>query len=212
LVGIPLSGVPSPVSAAPPATKKVKKLSVDALLATFAKMPGLYAKFREEKHMALLAAPLINEGTLHYQNGKLARHTTSPMRSSIVIDQDRIQFGDENGREQLELAGNPVVRLFVDSFVKILAGDKAALERIYDMKFEIVDASARRWKLVLRPKVDPMDKVIDRMELEGTDLVVSRMVVVEKGGDETVTTFTDVDVDRRYSKAEAARLFRVLGK
>jgi hypothetical protein len=136
----------------------------------------------------------------------------APMQSSVVIDADRIQFGDENGREQVELAGNPVVRLFVDSFVKILAGDRGALERIYDMSFTPASDGSGQWKLVLRPKVDPMNKVIDRMELEGTDLVVSKLLMVEKGGDETVTTFNDVDVNRRYSKAEADRVFRVLGK
>jgi hypothetical protein len=38
------------------------------------------------------------------------------------------------------------------------------------------------------------------------------MVVVEVGGDQTVTTFTDVDVARRYAAAEAEQIFRVRGK
>ncbi len=207
-----LSPVASTTASAAPPADRGEKLTVDALLRSFAAMPGLYAKFREEKHMALLAAPLVNEGTLHYAKGKMARHTSKPMRSSLVILGTRLEFGDESGRERLDLAGNPVVQLFVDSFVKILAGDQAALERIYRIRFDTLDATARTWRLVLEPKLDPMDKVIDRLELEGADLVVKKMVVVEIGGDETVTTFFDVDVNHRYGAAEAEKVFRVLGK
>ena len=207
---VAVSGAVSPgVARAAPPTAEQEPVTVDGLLASFSKMPGLYAEFREEKQMALLAAPLVNVGTLHFTKGKLARHTTQPHKSSLVILENRLEFGDESGQEHLDLDGNPVVRLFVDSFVKILAGDRKALDRIYTMGFE---AQGRAWKLVLRPKLDPMDKVIDRLELTGTDLIVERMVVVEKGGDQTVTTFSGVDVKRRYSAAEAAKVFRVPGK
>jgi hypothetical protein len=201
---------PQSASAAPPASKA--SVTVEGLLDAFAKMPGLYVKFREEKQMALLAAPLVNEGTIHFHKGTLARHTTAPMKSSLVIFEDRLEFGDESGREKLDLAGNPVVRLFVDSFTKVLAGDRAAIERIYNVEFTTTDAATRSWKLVLRPKLDPMNKVIARLELVGEDLVMRQMIVLEVGGDQTVTTFSDVDVNRSYSAAEAKRIFRVPGK
>lgn len=210
-VGGVVVAAPQQTVAGPPAKKK-GPATIEGLLDAFANMPGLDAKFREEKHMALLAAPLTNEGTLHFYKGKLARHTTAPMKSSLVIHEDRLEFGDESGREQLDLAGNPVVKLFVDSFTKLLAGDRAAIERIYKVEFSPTDGATQGWKLILRPKLDPMDKVIERMEVEGEGLVLRRMVVVETGGDETVTTFSDVDVNRSYSAAEVKRIFRVPGK
>jgi hypothetical protein len=180
--------------------------SLDALLDGLSTMPGLRAEFREEKRMALLAQPLVNEGTLHFSAGKLARHTSLPMRSSLVIRDGRMEFGDESGSDSLDLDANPVIRLFVDSFVKIFAGDKSALERIYRMEFS---QNADGWKLVLRPKVEPMNKVIDHLELEGRGLVLTRMRVLEVGGDETLTTFEKVDVNRRYTTKEIAQVFSV---
>lgn len=178
------------------------------LLARFKAMPGLEAQFREEKRFAMLDAPLVSDGTLHFQPpGRLARHTTAPVRSTVLIDGDRLAFGDARGQSEIDLAQKPVVRLFVDAFVKLLAGDQAALERLFTMEHTALPDDA--WTLVLLPKVAPMKGIIDRMELRGSGLILERMRVLEVGGDETLTTFARVDVERRYSPDEAARLFTI---
>lgn len=180
--------------------------SASELLAAFAKMPGLEAKFREEKHMALLAKPIVNEGSLHYHRGMLARHTDKPAKSSVVVRDGKLSFGDASGSDSLDLSSSPVVRLFVDSFVKIFAGDRTALESMYALTFA---AEGAGWKMVLKPKVDPMRGTIDVVELSGSGKKIASMRVVEKGGDETLTTFSAVDTGRRYSAKEVARVFAV---
>jgi hypothetical protein len=203
---LPLSAVPGRAAAAPPAPVAGEVRDIDSLLRAFSRMPGLYAEFREEKHLALLAQPLVNEGTLHFARGMLARHTTKPTRSSLVVAQGRLSFGDEGGAEHIDLASNPVVKTFVDSFVQILAGDRSALEALYAMEFADV---ADGWKLTLRPRVAPLQKTIDRLELSGRGLVLTDLRVVEKNGDETQTQFSRVDTARRYSKTEIEQTFRV---
>ena len=179
-----------------------------ALLGAFSKSPGLYAKFREEKKLAMLDTPLVNEGTIHFAPpGRLARHTTRPVESTLLIDGSKLQFGDAEGQQSVDLAANPVARLFVDSFVKLLAGDRAGLEKIFKMKF--TPGSAEAWRLVLVPQVAPMDKVIKELDLRGEGLVVRDVDVRETSGDVTHTTFTDVDVNHHYDTAEAARVFRL---
>ena len=179
---------------------------LEDLLARFRAMPGLQADFREEKRFALLDAPLVSEGTLHFAPpGRLVRHTTTPVRSTVLIDGDRLAFGDEQGQAELDLTQRPVVRLFVDAFVKLLAGDQPALERLFAL--EHAQGGDDAWTLVLRPLVPPMKGIIDRMELRGHGLVLDRLLMVEVGGDETLTTFTRVDVERRYAPDEAARIF-----
>lgn len=181
---------------------------LEDLLARFRAMPGLEARFHEEKRFAMLDAPLVSEGTLHFSPpGRLARHTTTPVRSTVLIDGDRLAFGDERGQSELDLAQKPVVRLFVDAFVKLLAGDQAALERLFAAEHTALPDDA--WTLVLLPKVSPMKGIIERMELRGAGLVLDRMRLLEVGGDETITTFSRVDVERRYTPEEAARLFRL---
>ena len=184
-----------------------KTWTIETLLAGFAAMPGLQAEFREEKSMALLAEPLINEGSLHFAGGKLARHVTKPVASSVLITDGLLEFGDSSGKESIDLDANPVVRLFVDSFVHIFAGDRAALEQLYAIQFSPNEDGT--WILVLRPRMSPIDKVIDRVILEGKDLAVAKMRILEIGGDETLTIFSKVDTAKKYSARELADVFRV---
>lgn len=201
--------VPSQAQAAPPTEGEV---TAEELLEEFAKMPGLYAEFKEEKHMALLAAPLVSKGTLHFSRDRLARHTTSPLRSSLVIQGNRIDFGDEQGHDSIDFSQNQVVKLFVESFTKILAGDRAALERIYKIDFEPMgEPGERAWKLTLKPKVEPMTKYIDRLEVEGKGLSFSVMRMYEVGGDRTDTIFTKVDTKHTYEGLEERQVFSVMG-
>ena len=193
-----------------------KAITLDALFAQFRALRGLEAHFHEEKRLALLTLPLVSEGTLHFvPPARLARHTTSPVASTLLIDGDRLMFGDGQQSETIPLDGNPVVRLFVDSFVKLLVGDRAALERIFILDLRprtggpAADLRLRTggWELRLKPKVAPMTQVIDGIVMQGDGVVLSKMTISETSGDETVTTFDTVDTARRYSPAELSRVF-----
>lgn len=182
----------------------------------------------------MLQAPLVNEGDIHYASpGKLARRTTRPIPSTILIEGGRLQFGDADGRQTMELGTNPVARLFVDSFMLLLAGDRGGLEKYFVMRFIPAApagsgigggggaagtrakarppsrASASRWELSLLPRVAPMNQVLKVILLRGTGLALDEMEVRETNGDWTRTVFSDVDVNHRYSPAEAAQVFRV---
>jgi len=211
----------APVLQAPAAAQEVAAATsaaalptLEGLLRRFSAMPGLSARFREEKHMALLAAPLINEGTIHFSPpGRLVRHTTAPMRSSVLIDGERLLFGDARGTEVIRLRESPAIALFVASFVKIFAGDQAALTSMYSMSIAArPDLGAEGWGLTLRPLIAPMDKIVARIEIAGDGVVVREMRVVELSGDETVTTFFEVNTARSFSPEEAAALFQVEGR
>jgi outer membrane lipoprotein-sorting protein len=215
---VTLAGFSAPVAAQAPVAAPVAAVTpaLELLLARFAAMSGLSAKFREEKHMALLAMPLVNEGTLYFApKGKLVRHITAPAPATVLIDEGSLRFADAGGSETMSLSQNPVLRLFVDSFVKIFAGDRVALERMYTMELVGLPTGAdgvARWSLRLKPRVAPMTQIIDRLEIVGHDVALESMRVVEIGGDETITTFSEVDTQRRFTAEELAALFRLPGQ
>jgi outer membrane lipoprotein-sorting protein len=192
---------------APPVASAAEAVTVDELLAGFAKMPGLYADFRQESHFGLLAEPLVDTGTIHFADGRLARRTLAPTPSVVVMDGSGIEFGDGSKSERIDLDGKPAVRQFVDAFTKIFAGDRPGLEALY--RIEFMPGEGRSWTLTLVPKVSPMNEIIAKVIVTGTELSISTMRVVEKNGDETITSFTSVDTKRKYSKAEKAKLFSV---
>jgi outer membrane lipoprotein-sorting protein len=184
---------------------------IDALLAGMSKAPGLYAHFREEKHITLLQQPLISEGSIYFAPpSRFARHTEKPIASVMVIDGNQLQFGNADGQESMNLGTNPVARLFADAFVMLLSGNRAGLEKIFKMQLSPRPGGASgEWKLVLTPRVAPMDKMIKELELRGRGLNLNELDVREASGDWTRTTFTNVDLNRRYSAAEQAKVFTV---
>jgi len=179
------------------------------LLARFARLPGLSAHFREEKHIALLAAPLINEGTLYFAPpGRLVRHTERPARSTLLVEGDRITVGEGGEVRSLELARSPALRVFVEGFVHLLSGDREGLERDFELSFEPGDGE--RWRLVLRPRAVEVQRMVQRLEARGTGVILDSLEIDEASSDRTVTTFFEVNAHRRFSSSELARLFRVL--
>jgi hypothetical protein len=193
--------------AAPPAGTPASPEELAALLDRFARMQGLKARFREERRLALLEAPLVDEGTLHFAPpGRLARHVERPARSTVLIEADRLRLWDGKETRELPLEKSPVARELVAGFLLILAGDEAGLRRLYELELTRLPGDDR-WRLVLRPRGKPLSEAIARLEFVGRGLVVERLLMVETGGDETETTFSEVDPAHVYSPEEAARVF-----
>lgn len=187
-------------------------LTLDVLLARFRAIPGLFARYREEKHIALLAEPLVSEGTVHFAPPRrVARHTVTPTPSSVVYDGTSLRFGDASGEQRIDVGASPVVRAFVDSFVDVLAGDRAGLDRAFVVEFHSGDSAHPRetWELSLVPRSPDLLAILREVRFAGDGVVVSRMVIREASGDEGITTFSAVDAAHRYSPEEAARVFRI---
>lgn len=201
-------------------------VTIDSLLARFRGIVGLSARFREEKRIAMLAQPLVSEGTVHYAPpGKIARHTLTPSASSVVLDGTTLRFGDATSERSIDTGTSPVVRAFVDSFLAVLAGDRAALERSFVLDFHTPvgaggqvpsggqaaggQARSQKWELGLTPRDASLAHIIREIRFTGDGLVLSQMRIREATGDEGITTFSDVDTAHRYSSAEADRVFRL---
>jgi len=191
--------------ASPTPTSPASALKLDALMSQFRAITGLEAKFHEEKKMSLLAAPLLSDGAIYFSApDRFVRETTAPAASTLRVDSHELRFGDASGTQAIPLDGNPVVRLFVDAFVKVLQGDREALERIFAIELK---TAGKGWQLILKPKVAPMTQVIDRLELFGSGVAIDKMLLFEVDGDETDTVFSAVNTARKFSPAESARIF-----
>jgi hypothetical protein len=186
-------------------------VTLDELLARFRSIPGLFARYREDKRIALLAEPIVSEGTVHYAPPRrMARHTRTPSPSHVVLDAEALRFSDGTATRQIDVGASPVVRALAESFLDVLAGDRAGLERSFVVDFHAGSANrATSWRLALVPRTPALLAVLTEIDFDGDGLVVSRMRIREASGDEGVTTFSDVDVAHRYSPEEAARTFRV---
>lgn len=192
--------------ASPAAADNQSELS--KLLARFSAIPGLSARFREEKRIALLIKPIVSQGAVYFAAPKkFARHVDRPERSRFVIDESQLRIVDASGTRSISLDSHPVLRIIVGTFVQVLSGDRQALERSYRVAFK--GTAAGQWSMTLKPKNKALSGVLEQVSIKGREAIVDRMEIRENNGDRTVTTFFDVNISRRFSAAEQKRLFLI---
>jgi outer membrane lipoprotein-sorting protein len=169
-------------------------------------MPGLEARFVEEKKISLLAKPLVSRGRLFFTHPGLLRRTVeSPRRSVVVVTPTAVHISANGKTKSIDLRRLEDVGALVQSLVWILAGNRAELERAYRVKMRHEDDGS--WLLVLTPKAEPLSNLLAQIRISGRGLAVARVHVVEASGDETTTRITSADPARRFSPQEMRRLF-----
>ena len=195
-------GAAVPVSAQPPTPDPVSPVSLDGVLARFARIEGLTLHFHEVKHIALLSSPIVTDGSIAYARpSRLARRGGT---QTVLIDGTTLRMSDGGHEEHMDLASQPVVRSFVDSFRALLAGDRAALARSYRLTF-VNDGAA--WTITLTPSGAPLNQFLTSIVFSGDGDALNRMTMNETSGDTTTTTFADVDDHHPFSPAESAQVF-----
>jgi len=186
--------------------------TLESLLADFREVPGVSARFREERRIALLRKPLVSSGRVYFAPpDRLARHVEEPRRSTALIEGGALRFGADGTSRSLDLETNPAVRGFVDGFRLLLAGDLEGLRRLYDVRLAPPAEAREAWAIVLRPSDAPLRAAIESIELRGRALTLLELSVRETNGDETRMEFSEVRSDRRFTDAELAELFRLPG-
>lgn len=188
----------------------VRELS--QLMAAFARMPGLEARFVEEKRLGLLARPLSSQGRLFFARpGLLLRRVEQPQVSEVIITPHELKMKDASGEQRIDLAARPDVRPFVESLTWLLAGDEKALAGVYKLEFT-PPPDAGLWQLTLTPKIEPLAHVIAQIRIVGQGLAVSEIQVREKGGDETITRIIEANPARTFAPSELRSLFGIKPK
>lgn len=176
--------------------------TADSVLARFARIDGLTLRFHEVKQIALLSSPIVTDGTIAYARpGRLARRSGS---TTVLISGSSLQMSEAGRVQRIDLASQPIVRSFIDSFVQLLAGDRAGLERGYALSFA---ADAEGWTLTLRPRAAPLTQFLRDVVFRGRGDDLLSMTMTEVSGDVTTTTFSDVDDHHRFTAEELARVF-----
>ncbi|MCA9711182.1 MAG: outer membrane lipoprotein carrier protein LolA [Myxococcales bacterium] len=178
------------------------------LLRALATVEGLEARFKESKKLALLRAPLVSEGRLYYvRPGYMVRMVDTPSPSTVRIGPRSLELQDAGGRQEVDLRSRPDIKMFVESFVHVVAGNYDALASTYTLAFTPAAQEGGPWRLTLTPAHEPLSNLVERLEIRGRGYEVATIKVLETQGDTTEITMSAVDPNRRFSADERARLF-----
>ncbi len=187
------------------ASRSPTAIGLEELMGRLAQSGGVRARFRETKHLSLLTAPLVSEGTLYFAPpDRFARHTTQPGNARIVVDGDRMAMRDETGHRVMDLEGSRVARHFVGNLRVLMRGDLAGLRSRYEIGFH---ADGNHWQLRLEPRSRIVRRIVEQVNVEGRGAELISMENLETNGDRISTVFFEVETGLDFSPAELERLF-----
>ncbi|MFZ1641827.1 MAG: LolA-related protein [Candidatus Contendobacter sp.] len=163
--------------------------ALSQVMRSLAAVPAVEAAFREEKTLAALDAPLVATGVLYYRAPDfLRKQTLHPQPEDYEADGNWLTVETPDaGRRQFDLNGYPQLRPFVEAIRAAQAGDRAALERYYQLEFQGMPAD---WSLRLTPRDADAQRYVAAIVLRGQNGRIVSMETLEPNGDRGLMTIT----------------------
>ena len=161
---------------------------LDQLMSLMSQRRHGEADFSEQKYLSMLKQPLESSGLLIYDApDHLEQRTTLPRPQSVVLDHGIVTMHIGQRERVLRLADYPQLAPLIDSIRATLAGDRAALERVFQLDFS---GTLERWQLRLEPRDAQLATTLKRIDMQGQRDAVHEVQVWQSDGDRSVMSIT----------------------
>ena len=139
------------------------------------------ASFTETKFIAVLERPVESSGELLFvAPDRLEKRTLKPRPELMVLAGGQLTIERGRQKHRLALQDYPEVAGLVESIRATLAGDRAALEKVYRLELQ---GSPERWTLNLTPTEARIAAVLSRIRIEGSGDELRRIDIFQADGD-----------------------------
>ncbi len=146
------------------------------------------ARFVERKYIALLDQPVESSGELSFTApDRMEMRTLRPKKQSLLLDGNRLTVAQDGRTRTVSLQSYPEVAAFVEGIRGTLAGDRQALERVYQVH---LIGNAARWQLLLVPREASMSRIISRIRIGGSQADVLSVAYDHADGDRSEMQIT----------------------
>ncbi len=154
------------------------------LMQELAKVRSDHSSFVEKKFIAMLDKPVESSGELYYTApGHLEKRTLKPKPESLTVDKDMLIIERNHQTHRLQLQNYPEIAAFIDSIRGTLSGDRAALERNYQIN---LSGTSEHWILQLLPTDPKMQKVAKQIRILGEGNALDSIEIIQADGDSSV--------------------------
>ncbi|HXJ52950.1 MAG TPA: outer membrane lipoprotein carrier protein LolA [Burkholderiales bacterium] len=178
------------VAAAAEGAAEESAWNVARLMQELAKVKTSKGRFVERRYVGILTTPLESSGTLLYvAPDRLEKRTLSPRVESVLLEGEQLtlESGQPKRRRSIRLEDYPAVGVFVESIRSTLAGDLAALKRLFEIALE---GDERKWRMVLKPTDRNMQELLSEIRVGGSRGTIHSIEFIEPNGDRSTMTIT----------------------
>ncbi|MGH8232051.1 MAG: LolA-related protein [Steroidobacteraceae bacterium] len=146
------------------------------------------ADYSEKKYLSMVSHPLQSSGQLIYDApDHLEQRSLKPKPQALVLDHGVVTMQAGRRRRVLRLEDYPQIAPLIDSMRAILAGDRAALERVFALQFT---GTLEHWQLQLTPRDSQLAASVKRIDMQGERDAVREVEVLQSDGDRSVMSIT----------------------
>lgn len=142
-------------------------------------------RFREEKRLQILEHTLTTTGRLRFiPPDTLIREEDGEKRMSYRIQGDLVTI--RQGEQQLRrihLGSTPELAAFATSLRALLAGDREALRRQFELQ---LSGGRDAWLLQLTPRSGRLAQILERLVLRGDGSGIRSIETLEQGGNSSL--------------------------
>ncbi|HEY4970270.1 MAG TPA: LolA-related protein [Steroidobacteraceae bacterium] len=159
---------------------------LDTVMSLLAQRQHGRVEFVEQKFLSILDHPVESSGDLLYDApDRLEKRTLLPRAETLVLDGSVLTMERGGHRRVLDLHRYPQIQPFVESIRATLAGDRAALERVFHVEFA---GGVRRWSLTLAPLDRQLQRTIKQVQIDGSQDQLQRVEIRQTDGDRSLMT------------------------
>jgi hypothetical protein len=142
--------------------------------------------FTEVQHLAILDRPLESSGELLYEApDRLEKRTLRPIPETLVLAHGMLTATRGRHTHSVELAAHPEAAPLVESIRATLAGDRAALERLFSVEFH---GDLAHWTLELAPRSAAAARAVREVRISGARAAIESVEILEADGDRSLLT------------------------
>jgi len=162
--------------------------NLDRVMGALAERKHGHVSFTEKKFIAVLDEPVESSGELLYDApDRLEKKTLKPKPEDLVLEGGIVSAQRGKHHYTLDLKQYPQVLPFIESIRATLAGDRAALEKIFKVEFT---GEFERWTLELVPLDAKLAKTVKGIHMEGEKDFIHTIEIREADGDRSVMTIS----------------------
>lgn len=170
-------------------TAQATPADLDRLMAALAQRQHGHVLFVERQYFEMLDHPLESSGELLYDApDRLEKRTLQPRRENMLLEHGNLTIQHGRRRHVLDLHQYPQLLPFIESIRATLAGDRATLERLFEVEF---DGRFDHWTLHLRPHDAKLASVCSEVHIEGVAATVRTIEIRQADGDRSVMIIGD---------------------
>lgn len=165
-------------------------VTLEQLQQRFASQPVIRASFVQVRSIAGMAQPLVSRGQLLIaQQQGLWWHQATPFPMTLILDDHRmVQSMSGQPPQVITADSNPQMFQFNHLLRALFQADEQVLRENFELNFR--DDGDDGWQLSLTPKAAPLNKIFNRIDLQGA-AYLNRITLDDRQGDKTEITLSD---------------------